>query len=393
MKKSTPSKVRGKIRPDKPPFAHQSGRWAKKVNGRFAYLGKIADDPHGDRARKVWAEQGAAIRAGRRPILDENASPAGVTIKVLCDTFLAEKEAATKTGELAPRSFQDYHRTCLRVADAFGRHRLVADLTPADFAHLRATLANGRGPLTLKADITRVRVMFKWGFEWRLLDNAVRFGPGFKLPSAKAQRVARANKGPRLFEQAELRRIIEAADVQLRAMVLLGINCGLGNADCARLKFRHIDLRAGWLDFARPKTGEPRRCQLWPETVQALEAAIAARPAHADPADSDLVFLTELGGAWRKDTSRNSPLSQAFGRLLNRLKFRRLGVNFYALRHTLQTIGEGALDRTALARIMGHVAAAGDMASIYRERIDDTRLVAVANHVRKWLFPKRPKKK
>jgi hypothetical protein len=33
---------------------------------------------------------------------------------------------------------------------------------------------------------------------------------------------------------------------------------------------------------------------------------------------------------------------------------------------------------------MGH--ARDDMASVYRERIEDARLVAVTEHVRKWLF-------
>jgi hypothetical protein len=34
--------------------------------------------------------------------------------------------------------------------------------------------------------------------------------------------------------------------------------------------------------------------------------------------------------------------------------------------------------------VMGH--SRNDMASVYRERIDDARLVAVVQHVHKWLF-------
>jgi hypothetical protein len=46
------------------------------------------------------------------------------------------------------------------------------------------------------------------------------------------------------------------------------INAALGNADCGRLVFQALDLDAGWLDYARPKTGVPRRVPLWPETWQ-----------------------------------------------------------------------------------------------------------------------------
>ena len=36
---------------------------------------------------------------------------------------------------------------------------------------------------------------------------------------------------------------------------------------------------------------------------------------------------------------------------------------------------------------MGHIAKADDMAAVYRERIDDARLAAVAAYVHDWLFP------
>ena len=58
--------------------------------------------------------------------------------------------------------------------------------------------------------------------------------------------------------------------------------------------------------------------------------------------------------------------------------------NFYALRHTFETIGGEAKDQIAVDHIMGH--ARDDMASVYRERISDERLKAVSEHVRKWAF-------
>ena len=35
---------------------------------------------------------------------------------------------------------------------------------------------------------------------------------------------------------------------------------------------------------------------------------------------------------------------------------------------------------------MGHAGASNDMSAVYRQRVDDERLLAVTNHVRKWLF-------
>ena len=76
--------------------------------------------------------------------------------------------------------------------------------------------------------------------------------------------------------------------------------------------------------------------------------------------------------------------SRKIRKVLTALKLHRNGLGFYALRHTFETIGGDSRDQVAVDAIMGH--ARDDMASAYRERIDDARLVAVTEHVRKWLF-------
>ena len=75
------------------------------------------------------------------------------------------------------------------------------------------------------------------------------------------------------------------------------------------------------------------------------------------------------------------------------LDLKRPGLSFYALRHTFETVGGDSRDQVAVDAIMGHVR--DDMASLYREKIDDERLEAVTRHVHKWLYPvaKKPKAK
>jgi integrase len=180
-----------------------------------------------------------------------------------------------------------------------------------------------------------------------------------------------------MFEADELRRLLGAAGAPMRAMILLGINCGFGNADCGRLPLAALDLERGWISYPRPKTGTPRRCQLWTETIEALKEALARRPAPKDPADAGLAFLTLQGGSWHKKIEDN-PISKEMRKLLDAL-----GINgqrnIYALRHTLETKGGEAKDQMAVDHIMGH--ARDDMASVYREHISDARLQAVTDHV------------
>jgi len=172
-------------------------------------------------------------------------------------------------------------------------------------------------------------------------------------------------------------------------MILLGINCGLGNSDCANLEFRHLDLKLGWLDFPRPKTGVARRCPLWPETVEALKAAIAERPEPLERAYAPRVFITKYGRPWLTDGSRNSPLSHEFAKLLDQLSITRAGRNFYSLRHLFETVGGESRDQPAVDTIMGHAPNAADMAAVYREGVSENRLRAATGCVREWLFAKK----
>jgi integrase len=81
--------------------------------------------------------------------------------------------------------------------------------------------------------------------------------------------------------------------------------------------------------------------------------------------------------------SRADRVTDAMGKLLSKLGLTRRGHTFYALRHTFETIGGDFRDQVAVDAIMGH--SRDDMASVYRKRIGDDRLRAVAEHVRTWL--------
>lgn len=370
---------------DYPLFPHKNGRWAKKVRGKFSYFGKIADDPKGAKALDLWNEQKDDLLAGRKP----RTKTAGVTVAELCDHFIQAKDDLLATGEITRQTRIDYYRTTTRIIDKFGKTRTVADLTPDDFQALRSSLAKTLGHVALGNEIQRVRVVFKHGYDSGMIDQPMRYGPLFKRPSKKALRIDRAEKGERMLEAAAVVRLIEAADVQMRAMIYLAVNCGFGNSDCGTLPLASLDLAGGWLDYHRPKTGIDRRCPLWPETVAALQAASAKRPAPKLAEAELLVFVTKYGAPWAKDTFDN-PVTKEFRKLLDGLDLYRAGLGFYTLRHVFRTIADGSRDQPAINSIMGHADAS--MAAAYRERIDDSRLRAVADHVRAWLFPEVVKK-
>jgi integrase len=366
--------------PDFPLYAHGSGYWAKRIHGRMCYFGKWSKVSAED-ALKKYLEQREDLHAGRKP----DASKA-VNVKDLCNSFLNAKAAKRDAGELASRSWSDYEAACKLVVKHLGKTALVSSLDPDDFARLRQKMvAKGWGPATIGNTIQRCRVVFKFAYDNGLIDRPVRYGQGFDRPSLKTMRKHRAKLGPKLFTADEIRRLIGAAGVPMKAILLLGINCGYGNSDCGNLPLSAVDLDNAFIDFPRPKTGIPRRCPLWPETVAAIREAFARRHEAKDPENAGLVFVTKYGGAWAKDVP-DSPVTKETKKLLLALGINgRKGLGFYTMRHTFRTVADEAKDQPAADYIMGHQST--HMSSTYRERISDARLRAVVDHVRTWLFP------
>lgn len=393
--KSNTSKSSGK--PDKPydgfpMFAHGSGQWAKKIRGRVHYFGSWRVDPEGTEALEQFNHEWPYLKDGRTP--PPMATGDECTLLKLCNAFLTSKKNKLDCGELSRHTFDGYHRTCERMLGHLAKDRRVDDFRPDDFERFRKLLAKSMGVVALKNEVNRVRIVFKYAFDQRLIDHPVVYGQSFDKPRAKMIRKARNEAGPMLLEAGELRRLINSADPILKTMVLLGVNGGLGNTDVANLPKSAIDFKGGWLDYPRPKTEIPRRVPLWPETVEALRTALKQRPGPKDPADAGLVFLTIQGNRYvqikESETTegksvRRDTVAARFGALLKKLEIhgpRRMG--FYVLRHVFETTGGECRDQPAVDAIMGHVAPS--MAATYREKISDERLRAVVNLVHSWLF-------
>ncbi len=386
MPNSTRSTKPSKPRPDFPLYCHATGRWAKKIRGKLHYFGKIADDPKGEKALTLWNDQKDDLLDGRAP----RSRAGAVAVRDLVNQYLNHKRRLKEAGDICQWTFDEYNETCGRLVRVFGASTAVDSLRPDDFGRLRATIAAGVkkkwGPVRVANEIQRVRGIFRYGYESELLDKIPRFGPDFKKPSMKSQRIARAKRGKRLFEAEQIRTLLASCPPDIKAMVLLGVQAGMGNNDVATLPIDAVDLARGWIVFPRPKTGVERKIPIWKETVEAIAAWLKVRPKPVDPENDGLLFVSSEGRSLRGD-QMNHPVSDRMARTLKRLKMKRDGLSFYGLRHTFQTIGEGSRDMPAVKSIMGHATAGNDMSATYREGIDDDRLKAVVDCVHDWLWP------
>lgn len=372
-----PDKTPQKPYADYPLRWHPQGYWCKKIRGKVHYFGERWGD--WQTALDHYNRQAADLHAGREP------QPDGLTVRELCDLFLRDRFAAVEAGEFSERSFRDYRRAAQLVSDHSGDLAVEA-MSPSDYAALRSNLATGRGVVTTSNLVRIARMVFRFAETAELIPGRCRFGGQFKEPSAKAKKLNRAairrQDGLRMLESWQIRELLYAATPVWRAMIYLGINCGYGNTDLSQLTRVQV---SPIIDYPRPKTGEDRRSILWPETLESVRVAMELRPKPHNKTLASRVFLTKTGREWvRTDTqSVNDEIAKQFSKLLTSCGLKRPGLNFYALRHTVVTIGEEIADKPALSLMLGH--ADSSMAANYRERIDDSRLRAITDHLRQWL--------
>ena len=376
--------------PDYPLTPRGDGRWCKKVRGRMHYFRGTPGE-----ALAEYRRQEPYLLDGREPPPPPD-GPAGATLGDLCNMLLTAKEDAVRAGRLSARTFAQWKGGTDLLVSHFGVGRDPATLGPAEFSGLFPVAAVGkdgrpRGVHSLVTIVATVRGVLKYAYESGVIDRPARFGPDFKPPSKARRRKAKRASGPRLIRPGEFRDILAAADPACRAWALLGLNAAYGPSDLATLPASGLDLAGAWAAYPRPKTGADRKAALWPETVDAVGAALAARPDPYDPADDGLAFLTAGGRrlveSWitpRGTVTNRDHVAKRWRAARKAAGVTRPGLGFYTLRRTFRTVADELLDQPTADLVMGH--AAGDMAAVYRQTIGEGRLRAVAEHVRGWAF-------
>ncbi|MSU80641.1 MAG: hypothetical protein EXS16_21460, partial [Gemmataceae bacterium] len=335
-----------KLPPHSPFFIHKAGYFAKKIRGATKYFGRI-DDGH-DEALKRFVAEKDSLYAG--VAVDADA----MTLRDLLNRFLTAKNEKVQLAEMKSRTFDELKNTCEVACSVLKKSTPLTAIGPIGFAKLRRELAKRCGPVRLANEIQRVRSLFNFAYKNGYIKNPQQFGAGFDKPSRSVIRKAKHAKGPRMFSAGEIQTLLDNANLQLRAMILLAINAGFGAEDCGRLTTDAVNIESGWIDFARPKTGILRRAKLWPETCNALRAVVAENRRPCQRNFGKLFFLTAFGGPWTSDANGATAVTHEFSKLMAKAEVARPGVGFYGLRHAFRTAADGCKDQPASDRVMGH---------------------------------------
>ncbi len=338
------SNSKRKTRSDKFPLTlHPTGQYCKKVKGRLYYFGTDKQQ-----AFQRYLEQAAYLHTGKgcRP-KSANDSP---SVKMLCNLYLDHQESRVTIGEIKPRQLSDQTRLLRDFVKFIGPNRVVSNISTIDLQNYRKKLIKaGNKPNTINNHIAAFKAMYNWALNNEIIETSPNLKAIKKTVAAKEERP--------IFSASQIHELLEHANIQMKAMIWLGLNCGFGCTDCAELHWDNFDLNNSRVSFPRGKTGIGRNLTLWPETVEALRKIKQS---------GDLVFSTFMGNPWVRTIqsvdkngnvkyTRDNALSKEFSKLIKKagLKVAK-GVGFYTLRRTAATLAARSGDPFAVQRLLGH---------------------------------------
>ncbi|MHC4299110.1 MAG: tyrosine-type recombinase/integrase [Planctomycetota bacterium] len=287
--------------------------------GKRIYLGSDREN-----ALKRYHQLGLGIEH----VPEVVAKPVGITVKELANRFITAQQANWRNPKTTLKCYKDWLGRFIKDHPKLK----AADFTVEMFAAWKLSLKErDYSSESVNHYLGAVRAMFLFAEDTGIIERAP------KLKRVKNEtKAATGSGGKPLYKPEDLARLLKRADPQLKAMLILALNCGFGPKDIRDLTWEHIEGER--ITLRRSKTGVCQTYLLWPETRELLNdikdkraeliARMAKRKIHH--CDDGNVFMTRFWRPWNKDA-----VAEQFRKLCKKAKVPCYG--FYRLRHCAST--------------------------------------------------------
>jgi len=169
-------------------------------------------------ALRLYHEQATSLHTGTGR---ETARKQDLSLRTLCNLYLEHQDSRAVVGEISHRHFYDVKSRLQEFAKFVGPTQVVGDVTTLQVQSYRQKLIkDGKQADTINTKLSAVKSLFNWATE----NGVVEYGPNLravkKVPTKKVER--------QTFTPKQVQLLLEEAGTQMRAMILLGLNCGFG---------------------------------------------------------------------------------------------------------------------------------------------------------------------
>jgi len=334
-----------KTRSDKFPLTlHPTGQYCKKIKGKLRYFGT-------DKKRALESYLAQATFLHGTQSLIQKASNDKMTLRQLVDLYLQYQHARVLANNLTPKHYNEQIDSLNRLMAFLGQGCRIESISTLDLQNYKRKLQTHYASVDrLNLNISIMKAMFHWAKKIDVLEN---------IPNIDAISKSKVvHKEMYTFNSQQINKLLSAADIKMKAMIWLGLNCGFGCTDCGKLQWSDLDFKDSRVKLARNKTGVKRNFPLWPETMQALKEL---------PRSGPFVFYTSKGHLWIRTVVKTNDggerkyifvnrITPTFSRLMKKVKiYAPKGTSFYSLRRTAATVAARSGDPFAVQRLLGHV--------------------------------------
>jgi len=257
-----------------------------------------------------------------------------MTIKRLCDIYLKFQFSKVQANALTAGHHKEQIGSLNKLMVFLGQNIYINKISTLDLQNYKRKIQKSHmSACRLNLYISIIKALFHWARKNDILGN---------IPNIDAiSRGKIVHHEKFTFSQKEVNKLLSVADVKMRAMIWLGLNCGFGCTDCAGLKWTDLDLANSRVRLPRRKTGILRDLLLWPETIESLRKV---------PKKGKLVLYTSrrnpfIQTLYKSDGNGNgkyttlNTITTKFSRLIKRVGLDvPKGTGFYTLRRTAATI-------------------------------------------------------
>ncbi|KKS44691.1 MAG: hypothetical protein A2Y13_02365 [Planctomycetes bacterium GWC2_45_44] len=336
--------LKRKTRSDKFPLTlHRTGQYCKKVKGKMYYFGSDRKE-----ALQKYLDQSTYLHGHQedlpKPTKDH------MTLKQLCDMYLKYQYSKLQANDLTASHHNEQIGSLNKLMASLGQNIEINNISTLDLQNYKRKIQKSHVSVCrLNLHISIMKAVFHWARKNDVLVN---------IPNIDAvSRGKIIHQDKFTFDTEQINKLLSVADVKMRAMIWLGLNCGFGCTDCAGLMWADVDMVNSRVKLPRKKTGILRDLPLWPETIAALKKT---------PRKGHLVFYTSRGNPYIqtllkadgdgsvKYTTLNT-ITTKFSRLIKKSGFDvPKGTGFYSLRRTAATIAARSGDPFAVQRLLGH---------------------------------------
>ena len=270
--------LKRKTRSDKFPLTlHPTGQYCKKVKGKIYYFGSDKKQ-----ALERYLDQATYLHGCQNNLQQQKPTGDNMTLKQLCDMYLKYQYSKLQANDLTASHHNEQIGSLNKLMAFLGQNIDINNISTLDLQNYKRRIQKSNMSVCrLNLHISIMKALFHWARKNDVLES---------IPNIDAiSRGKIVHREKFTFDPEQINKLLSAADVKMRAMIWLGLNCRFGCTDCSELKWIDLDLVNARVKLPRRKTGILRDLPLWPETVESLEKI---------PRTGKLVFYTSRGNPY-----------------------------------------------------------------------------------------------